>query len=105
MVNPLLWLMLSTTPVFQDPTRPLTEVSDAPSIPVTAAVQSAHRLQAVLHGGGTASAIIDDRLYRLGDRVGMYRLAKIGRRQVRLESQGESLELTLFSPLISQGIQ
>ncbi|WP_116473307.1 hypothetical protein [Zobellella maritima] len=103
MVNPLLWLMLSTTPVFQDPTRPLAEASDASPTPVTAAVtQPAYSLQAVLHGGGTASAIIDGRYYRLGDKVGNYRLVNIGRRQVKLDAQGESLELRLFSSLTEQ---
>ncbi|GHA12135.1 MSHA biogenesis protein MshK [Oceanisphaera arctica] len=104
MVNPLLLLMLSTTPVFQDPTLPLEVVMPdiRSSSPLTDVARPQHRLQAVLHGGKEAGAIIDGRLYRQGDRVGSYRLARIGRRQVTLEAQGESLELRLFSPLTLQ---
>ena len=111
MVNPLLLLMLSATPVFQDPTLPLEVMPEAPvsstqtSNPTstqTDVARQSHRLQAVLHGGKEAGAIIDGRLYRQGDRVGSYRLIRISRRQVTLEAQGEPLELRLFSPLTQQ---
>jgi MSHA biogenesis protein MshK len=102
-VNPLLLLMLSATPVFQDPTLPLEVMPDAPPLSTqTDEGRQQHRLQAVLLGGKEAGAIIDGRLYRQGDRVGSYRLVRIGRLQVRLEAQGESLELRLFSPLTLQ---
>jgi hypothetical protein len=107
-VNSLLVLMLSSTPLLQDPTRPLglapeALLSDSPTVSVVA--QQEHRLQAVVYSGDTASAIIDGRLYRQGDQVGAYRLAAIKRQQVRLEAQGETLELSVFSPLTSQDMQ
>ncbi|GAA3530686.1 hypothetical protein [Zobellella aerophila] len=106
MVNPLVLLMLGSAPLLQDPTRPLNLEPEprSPSV-IETGVRQPFRLQAVMHNGRDASAIIDDQRYRLGDRIGGYRLAAIGRRQVRLEAQGESLELRLFSPLISQGVQ
>lgn len=104
MVNSLLLLVLSSAPLLQDPTRPLEQEPEV-SLPAAQVATQGPRLQAVLHQGAGASAIIDGRRYRVGDQVGPYRLAAIGRRQVRLEAHGEALELTLFSPLISQGIQ
>ncbi|PSJ47759.1 MSHA biogenesis protein MshK [Zobellella endophytica] len=100
MVNTLVLLMLSSAPLLQDPTRP---VSPEAAEPVAEAASREYlpRLEAVFIGGAAPSAIVDGQRYRPGDRIADYRLLRIERDRILLEGRGARLELMLFPSLVT----
>jgi MSHA biogenesis protein MshK len=90
----LCWLGSSPAEELRDPTQPPRAVV-LPSAPASAGAARPARLEAVLHAGDRAVAIIDGKLLRVGDWLGDARVAAIDSDAVHLTREGRKLTLRL----------
>lgn len=80
-----------------DPTRPLSSVGQAKS---STEKNNELILQSIINNGHDNNVVISGRLYKVGERVGQYRLTAIKNNSVVLTSRTKTITLGLFSEVV-----
>jgi len=86
------WVLAETLP---DPTRPPAALYASPESP-SSMTQSGPVLQSVFIASGRRVAIISGQAYKVGDRLGEARVAKIAETEVVLQDRNNTQTLNLF---------
>ncbi len=78
------------------PLKSLKEVKKGSSEHRSSKPTPTFKLKGTIIGGGNSIAIINDRFVRIGDRIGEYKLVRIGKKGVLLSSSNKIIELEML---------
>lgn len=84
-----------------DPTKPLTfKAGDVSIHPKYANENKKLTLEAIIHGKGIHTAVINNQKLQVGDRIGEYRLVAVNDNNAVLRSKTDKIRLHVFSGVI-----
>lgn len=84
-----------------DPTRPLVKSQGLFAGSTLQNNNQRLELRSIIKSGEQLTAVVNDKLLKLGDQIGQYQVAKISKSYVLLVSEEEELKLSMFTQVVN----